>query len=865
MTLYLTSDEVFDTKNGLSHKYNSRTNFSNYILPDFFQDSPFNLSMREIYFEPKFPTLAFTDSPHVITIVSPKENNWNDFPKSFQQIPSFKSMFEQHEPENEYALLDIVRGKHEPEGSGHAFNIFYEIHPRLNFAYAIAYAEDITVLSKEEVVKFLNDFMFPFHKDKPIKHLANNQITIESNLDMYMSKNLLSLLGFTRFQEYIQPYQNIKFPTVLEIEREMDDILKLKQRGYISNLDLLGLLEQESSIYTHLRKLNTTKPKGEISVEYLIDERLEIFNTTFDLELFSFDEENILNCDDQLNKINEHLLISFLIHVRERHDQFISDVKERAVVDELFEWLQMDRSRRGLDTWGGPILLENSDNKLTVSLFNARDDIGYFIKLVDLAGKDEAQVIKSILRNVFLLSRVKMVRFNQTLRNFFNIEQSSIEFPESKQTAFVASSEMDYFKSVRCELYKSFHSDIPFTLQLMSMYDKQPRGVTEQPLKHFKTAKENIYLIQKINKYVADVDINLFSNYPKLILVTGNFIEHTLFGSEQLKILNFFPISSSNDKLKHHIFKNPIRLKSFADCNFHITLLDENLQQLKAASGVPTLIVLEKSKVESMFPVTILSSDIYNKKLYPENKSNAFKNKLSFPLQFSDKSQWTASLRSIAFPKIKNIYSEQCRLKVSKHYKDTWITVSVDNSYVPDVETLVGLINSELVKLNVDGSGHVPPKFYVQNERVVLETNDYDCKFGGDMLKLLGLSYSYINEETTFRTAQSITGMVDPNLYIFQPQEMIVISNIVEESYYAQSRPNILGVVPIPEQNRMDGYNYVQIQEHNDIPIALDRIDEIDIKIVSRKGDLIKFVDINDVKIQLQFKKKMSSLSPLIY
>ena len=101
--------------------------------------------------------------------------------------------------------------------------------------------------------------------------------------------------------------------------------------------------------------------------------------------------------------------------------------------------------------------------------------------------------------------------------------------------------------------------------------------------------------------------------------------------------------------------------------------------------------------------------------------------------------------------------------------------------------------------------------------------------------------------------------MVDPNLHIFQPQEIIVISNIVEESYYAQSRPNILAVVPVPEQKRGDGYNYVQIQEHNDIPIALNRIDEIDIEIVSRKGDLIEFVDINDIKIQLQFKKNISS------
>jgi hypothetical protein len=769
-------------------------------------------------------------------------------------------MFERHELETEYALLDMVRGNHKPQGSDIDFNIFYEIHPRLNFAFAIAYAKDITVHSKEEVVKFLNDFMFPFHKDKPIKYSANNKITIESNLDMYMSENLLRLLGFTNFQGNIQMYQNIKFPSVLEIESELEQILKMKH-GDTYNFDLLDLLEQQSSIYTHYRRLGLAKPKGEISVEYLIDGELEIFNTSFDLELFTLDQEIAVNYDDQLNQINDKLLISFFLHVRKKHIKLISTIDEQTLVNGLFDWLNMSRADHGLEKWGGPISVENQEKKFTISLFNARDDISYFQKFTDAASKDEPQVIQNILRNLFLFSKVIRVKLNQTLCTFFNIEQSIIEFPESNQTKFVANDDMDYFKTVRYELSKSFHSDMSLSVQLMTIHDKLQKEVTEHPVKHFKTAKENIYSIRQNKKYFANEDINLFHNYPKLIFVTGNFIQHSLFGSEQLKMLNFFPITQLNNTLKHHTFKNPIRLKSFNDCNFHITLLDENMQQLKASSGVPTLIVLERSKLESMFPVTILSSDIFNKRLYPENKSSAFKNKLSFPLQFSDKSQWTSSLRSIAFPKIKNIYSEQCRLKVSKQFEDNWISVSVNNSYVPDVETLVAFINSELGKLNdvdINGLDYIPPKFHIINNRVLLETNNYDCKLGGDMLKLLGLTYSYVNEELMFKRAQSITGMVDPNLNIFQPQEMIIISNIVEESYYAQSRPNILGVVPIPEQKRGDGYNYVQIQEHNDIPIALNRIDEIDIKIVSRKGDLIEFVDINDVKIQLQFKKKIS-------
>ena len=39
------------------------------------------------------------------------------------------------------------------------------------------------------------------------------------------------------------------------------------------------------------------------------------------------------------------------------------------------------------------------------------------------------------------------------------------------------------------------------------------------------------------------------------------------------------------------------------------------------------------------------------------------------------------------------------------------------------------------------------------------------------------------------------------------------------------------------------------------IPVKLDRIDEVKITIMTRKGDLINFVDHHDVKCQLEFKQ----------
>ena len=126
----------------------------------------------------------------------------------------------------------------------------------------------------------------------------------------------------------------------------------------------------------------------------------------------------------------------------------------------------------------------------------------------------------------------------------------------------------------------------------------------------------------------------------------------------------------------------------------------------------------------------------------------------------------------------------------------------------------------------------------------------------GDLLKVLGLTHSYQDEGIVYHPLSSILGVLDMNLFLLQPQEMIVISNIVEEAFYAQHRPKILKIIPIStRQMDFTSYNYIQFEEEDVIPVKLDRIDEIEISIITRKGDLINFVDLYDVKCQLEFKQ----------
>ena len=164
MTLYLSSDEkTLDNSN-------TRTKFKNNILPDFFVNDSFNLKLHEIFFDSKFPTLVNFEYPHIITTIIGNEHELVDFPKKFQNNSLFKYLFKKY-GNKEYSPLLVEKGTlSEFHLSEIDFEVFYEIHPRLGYAFSVAFIKDISINSQKDVVDFLNAFMFPFHKKKPLKY-----------------------------------------------------------------------------------------------------------------------------------------------------------------------------------------------------------------------------------------------------------------------------------------------------------------------------------------------------------------------------------------------------------------------------------------------------------------------------------------------------------------------------------------------------------------------------------------------------------------------------------------------------------------------------------------------------------------------
>jgi hypothetical protein len=211
MALYLTSDETY------TNAINSRTEFSNNILSDFFQGKTFHLALKEIYFDPKFPTLADPKCPHVITTVFLKDHKLIEFSSEIQQMAIFRSMFTNNKVNNKSGdAAPFIFQRHFPKNETDVKNldstVMYEIHPRLSFAFSVAYCGDININSRRGIVNFLNSIMFPLHAKKPIQYAPSGMVTIESDLNMYMSESILELLGINQYEMKDKSVPMINFP-----------------------------------------------------------------------------------------------------------------------------------------------------------------------------------------------------------------------------------------------------------------------------------------------------------------------------------------------------------------------------------------------------------------------------------------------------------------------------------------------------------------------------------------------------------------------------------------------------------------------------------------------------------------------------
>ena len=86
--------------------------------------------------------------------------------------------------------------------------------------------------------------MFPFHKRKPLKYLENGYVEIETNLNLFMSKNLLQLLGFNSFKfQESENHLNVPIKTKYLLQL-LPDVL---EESFTSSINVDMFINQSKS------------------------------------------------------------------------------------------------------------------------------------------------------------------------------------------------------------------------------------------------------------------------------------------------------------------------------------------------------------------------------------------------------------------------------------------------------------------------------------------------------------------------------------------------------------------------------------------------------------------------------------------
>ena len=308
MSLFLTSDE------NVYGNDNTRTAFDNCIDQDFFARDGKNIALKEIFFDAKFPTLFDNSLPHVITIIDGKDHNISEFPSKYKEIDSFVKLFSTKKGSRVVAPMKIYQNFYESHMSEIDTHTMIEVHPRLNFAISYSFLSDLTINSKEEVIKLLNNEVFPFHNTKPLKILDNGRVEINSDINIFMSSNIMNILGFKQIK-IMKAEHRMTLPTFDIINKYSDYVDKTPPRIAYTNDDILAKLEEDSNLYSNYRRLTEDKPQGNIFIEYKYGAKENHVIARFELDLFH-QKHTLINYAIDIRYINRVLFHSFLTKLK---------------------------------------------------------------------------------------------------------------------------------------------------------------------------------------------------------------------------------------------------------------------------------------------------------------------------------------------------------------------------------------------------------------------------------------------------------------------------------------------------------------------------------------------------------------------
>ena len=831
MGFFITSNE--------NHEGNTRTNFKNVIPRDYIfnNDDPIYISLKKIEFQLNFPTIAKRNTPHIVTVIledQVKNKNILDFPILFQKSNSFKLFHKICNNKIEWRSneLNIEIEELEYNSQIKEIEIYLICDVILGCVVILTYIDDLRMVGNpKSFIKILNGIHKLYQLSNCIREADDNLINLLFKYPTFLSNEIIKTLGFDE-DKLNHKVNFIDFPLYNVMNNESSFMRKLSHICYDFGHKVIEL-SLDQPVYSTIR------------ISFILNEYPKLNNS-----------DNVLKFSSKI-KINVVFSESSEVNLPIKNLRDISKNINKEVNDKISKYISSGYIHDNPFKSTPFINIRlTKKNKTEIKLYNT----GKYKKISILFDPNLRYYLGIKSRSPNIYTKFKEYNDDKILYSDY-----SVRFYAMRQNILA--------NKYNINLNQYITSNVPFyfifCLLIESYADVDNNN---QPIYSYVDTNSKYYYFKSKTEYIPKHHLNTNSNAPKLIFIESSFTFPTSYGNQMKRILNYFPVIRKSEYYDlQHTFLAPIQLHSEKNCSLQISLLDEKFDPVVAATGAPTVLYLDKSNImKNTYTIYLDSSDQTSKQLYTENSNNRFRNKLAVPLNVYQKDRWSVNLKSIAMPKVKNIYSHHTEVSIGE------TQIRLDDMYCSNFPFFINELNSKIrdvvKKNNISNDSrsgapfsHITPRFSYNNETGIVSFtagSERDIKISPPLCYMLGLSHSLRTEPLIFNNILAdpddylteIVGTIPAALNYFLPKSCMILCDIVEESVFAQQRPQVLKFCKL-ENDLTDETNYTHLEflENDFVNLKHGKISEIKVMLVDLNGDLLQFVEENDVKMCLQF------------
>ena len=318
---------------------------------------------------------------------------------------------------------------------------------------------------------------------------------------------------------------------------------------------------------------------------------------------------------------------------------------------------------------------------------------------------------------------------------------------------------------------------------------------------------------------LSEPNFDLFK--PNKILILSDIVNTQIYQDKLLKYIGIITTSSLSSKkntknyhnhqsnLLHFQPINPISLSVCQDKvnSIKITLVDENLKQLKLSTSSPTLLTMDvkSSKKISNQMIYSSSSDKNSLKLHPSNNAGFFTHYLPSEINLTPDSSHSIELLSVNISsKIFNITPPFNKFCVAHSYNSfkTRTEIEIKPNFYSSLESICQSVLQDL------WNNHI--KIYVKDKKICFETNFIDknviskMTFPNVLAVILGIEENDIQSDITIIIPgiDSHQGLFHPKLSLLYPDFILIyLEDLVEFSTVGGVEISLLKIIPAPPFN----------------------------------------------------------------